>query len=177
MRQEVQERLRHHQTFGFSVEPLHPPSEYLRKRSRSAVAAVNPIQRDHNHFEVRLKAPLDDHGGRIVHHQVNHLKENIRRAESAKPRRRVNFSHPKVDNHRGHFFELDRSGLVPKYVLQAKFGRVPQYLHERKKEAELRAQEEQERIRRSSPKPKLISEAERAELLRVRGKDTISGTY
>lgn len=163
VREEVQNRLMDHRTFGFPQEPLHPPSDFLRKRTRSAFARPPP---DHNHFEVRLKAPLDHLGGKIVHNQVNHLRENIRRAESAKPRRPATSSgHLRCDTKKGDFFPLDRSGLVPKYVLQPKFGRVPKYLEQRKREAEERLQQEQERIQENQKGPKLISEAERLELL------------
>lgn len=62
---------------------------------------------------------------------------------------------------------MERSGLVPKYVLQPKFGQVPKYILERKKEAELRAQQEQERILDQEKGPKLISDSERLQLLMV----------
>lgn len=163
VRQEVHNRLKHHQTFGFPVEPLHPPTDFLRKRSRSASAAAFKHRPDHNHFEVRLKAPLDHLGGKIVHHNVNHLRENIKRAESAKPRRRPGTC--SCDTRRGDFFPVEQSGLVPKYVLQTKFGRVPKYIEERKKDAEMRAKQEQERMRESQRGPKLISEQERLEML------------
>lgn len=158
-----------HQTFGYPIEPLHPPKDFLRKRSRSASVTANKPNRDHNHFEVRLKAPLDHLGGTIIHHQINHLKENIRRAESAKPRRPSTCAGhtTRCDNHRGDVRPLERSGLVPKYVLKPKFGQVPKYILERKKEAELRAQKEQERILELEKGPKLISESERLQLLRV----------
>lgn len=148
------------------MEPLHPPTDFLRKRSRSA-STVPKHHRDHNHFDVRLKAPLDHMGGKIVHHQVNHLKENIRRVESAKPRRpKTSGVHLQCDTHRGHFIPLERSGLVPKYVLQPKFGHVPKYIMERKREAELRAKEEQLKMQENEKGPKLVSESERLEMLR-----------
>lgn len=157
VRQEVKDRLQPHQTFGYVVEPLHPPSDFLRKRSKSAhpTSSLNhrPLEH-HNHFEVRLKAPLEDWGGKIVHNNVNHLKKNIRRAQTA--------------THRGDFSELETSGLIPKYALLPKFGKVPKYIIERKKEEELRKKEQEERMRKSSPGPKIIPEAERLKILQVR---------
>lgn len=159
----MQSRLKDHRTFGYPEEPLHAPSDFLRKRSRSA--SVFPrCQREQ--VRLTLKAPLDHLGGKIVHHQVNHLIENIQRVDSIKPRRPATCSgHSRCDTIRGDFFPLDRSGLVPKYVLKPKFGKVPQYIVERKREAQLRTQQEQERMRESEKGPKLISEGERQELL------------
>lgn len=63
-------------------------------------------------------------------------------------------------------FHLERSGLVPNYVLRTNFGRVPKYILERKREAERKAQQDRERMRECQKGPKLMSEEERQDLLK-----------
>lgn len=76
-----------------------------------------------------------------------------------------------VDSNRGDAHDLKKSGLMPTYVYQANFGKLPKYLIKRIRDAALQEEMFRDAQVRKQPLCRYVTQEERAELLGVRRDD------
>lgn len=155
-----------HKTFGYPEVLLNPPDEFLKKYARNSRTTGNRRDHHHHHY-VHLKAALPHEYALILHQNINHISKNVSEVTKNAVARRRPTSSCFVDSKRGDFFDLEKSGLMPKYVFQDKFGKTPNYIQKRKDSAnKLKMQKETEAELHSS-RIRIISERERNEILMV----------
>lgn len=72
-----------------------------------------------------------------------------------------------VDTKSGDLFDVNKSGLVPKYMLEGTFGKVPEYIQRRKSVAQQRAKARFQAVDEQYQQQRFISDKERNEILTV----------
>ncbi|XP_055626563.1 enkurin-like [Toxorhynchites rutilus septentrionalis] len=155
-----------HRTMGYAKTPLQKPDEFLKKncgvRYRATKSA--PVRLCTGH---RPPVPKKDETGcanqQATTKSVNFKVENIKKVVNTSPRKvRPRYA----DTRKGDYHDLEKSGLMPVYKCQPKYGKIPQYLQRRKKELDA---QKQHLVAKSSEQKQdclAISQEERLELLK-----------
>ncbi|XP_040157326.1 enkurin [Anopheles arabiensis] len=163
VRQETKSCKDAHRTMGFSKIPLPGPGDFLRKncgpRHRATKSA--PVRLCTGH-KPPIPKPHEPSPCQVLK-VVDFRKENIKKVVAANPKK----PRPRyADTRKGDFHDLEKSGLMPIYMCQPKFGKVPQYLTRRKKD--LAAQKDRliEDRAQQQPRCSYILQEERVELLK-----------
>jgi len=152
-------------TMGHLKTPLNAPTDFLKKRTRTGTPP-NAVQASPFRYPTDRKPEVPGHvvGSSNVPSDKNFITNNAVTNIRSVPRRAI----PKyVDTPSGNSRELIPSGLYPKYSQKTNYGKVPEYIVQRKKEAS-EAQREydayiQERMRQGSMKR--MPDAERTKIL------------
>lgn len=139
-------------TMGHAKTPLNPPTAFLKKRDRTGTP---PIPTPNFKYGGEKKPEVPGHITKTVSvgSGKNFITGNAVANIRSVPRRAI----PKyVDTPSGNSRELIPSGLYPKHLQKKNYGKVPEYIVQRKKEA-VEAQREynayiQERMRAGSMK-------------------------
>lgn len=157
---EISEKRDYHRTMGYADVPLDPPDNFLKV---GCGIRPDPVPKDHvcprRHLDP-IPKPQPKRAQSAP--SPNFKLQNIRSVVKAHPRRP---SARYVDTRKGDFHEVHGSGMLPTYIYQSKFGKVPNYLLRRIKE--ISAEEEkarQEEIKRQ-PKCRFVTRDERNEIL------------
>lgn len=164
VRQEIEERKCSHRTMGFAHIPLDSPQRFLK--SGAGIRLKHPK----NHVCYRREQPPIPEPNKVqrpcqsASTNKNFKLVNIRSVQTAKVRKpSAHF----VDTKNGDCQALIRSGMVPFYVNQPKFGEIPAYLKRRKNELEMKIERAREDEIRQQPKCQFITQRDRNDLLRV----------
>ncbi|XP_075231700.1 enkurin-like [Lycorma delicatula] len=160
------EKLSHkkcHQTMGYAQIKLNPPSCYLKKKTR---IVRRPHVEDKKPINLEPKPPVPSFKIKPKKNdkasEKNFRKQNIIHMIKSTPKKPTPAL---VDTPYGNKQKLKPSGLLPNFIFKEGFGKVPNYLLIRKKEAEDiedRIKEKESKIR---PPLRYITEDERQELL------------
>jgi len=139
-------------TMGYAKTPLNAPNDFLKKNSPPDNALTGP---SFKYPTAERRPPVPSHK---VEYKPNYSQKNfinknavdVIKAPAKKPIPKY------VDTRGGHKSELVPSGLYPKYSQKEDYGKVPEYLIEKRRQEE-EAQREynayiQERMRQGSMK-------------------------
>lgn len=167
----------HHQTMGFANTNLNPPSKFLK--AGGGVHRKIPTIKEKCHHKKSAGNSIPKGGGGGGSGAGEGGAGGCGGGSGGGgcggggDGNMVNLPPPRrpppryVDRRFGDFHDLKRSGLMPSYVYQAKFGKLPAYLIKRIRDAA--AQEElfrDEQVRKQ-PLCRYVTQEERAELLGV----------
>lgn len=176
-----------HKTMGYAEVPLDPPDKFLKRGG--GIKAKRPVK-DHVCFHKNLPA-LPKQGGNKEKNAAGDDGNAVAEqglvddggdgcggggadggaAGSAtgrqKPLRTIRIRPRYVDSNRGDTHDLKRSGLMPTYVYQADFGKLPKYLIKRIRDAALQEEMFRDAQVRKQPLCRYVTQEERAELLGV----------
>ncbi|XP_053686786.1 enkurin [Sabethes cyaneus] len=153
-----------HRTMGYAKIPLQKPNEFLKKncgiRYRATKSAPVRLCADH-------KPPVPKKEDLTTNQQlmkcVDFKVENVKKVVASSPKK----MRPRyADTRKGDFHDLEKSGLMPVYKCQPKYGKVPKYLERRKKDLEAQKQRMAEKMGEQVPDGFLVSQEERLELLK-----------
>lgn len=147
VRDEVKNVKKDHRTMGYAKEPVPRPNEFLKAHEKEFKLPEPPqtnlkvaVRQDDKKKE---PVPANNSAERPllgIKTSKNYVSQNAIDAIMAVPKKpERNF----VDTRYGSKFSLDPSGLVPVYVRKKDFGRVPEYIVDRKDES-VRARQEYE---------------------------------
>lgn len=154
-----------HRTMGFAKIPLQKPDEFLKKncgiRFRATKSA--PVRLCVTHKPPVPKKEELAASQQQVMKCVDFKVENIKKVVCSNPKKvRPRYA----DTRKGDFHDLEKSGLVPVYMCQPKYGKVPEYLHRRKKDLEAQKQRLMDKMAEQKSACAAISQEERLELLK-----------
>lgn len=165
---------------GYAEVPLNPPNKFLK---RGGGVKLKPPKNDHVCYHKNLP-PLPKFGGKKdkegddeqpeaadnndTNDQVNNVdcggdgggaKGTTHKTVRKLPRY--------VDSRTGDTHDLKPSGLMPTYVYQENYGKLPKYLIKRIHEAALQEEHFRDAQVRRQPLCRYVTQEERAELLGV----------
>ncbi|XP_055610110.1 enkurin-like [Uranotaenia lowii] len=156
-----------HRTMGYAKVPQPNPEEFLKKnggvRYRATKSAPVRLCSDACKPPVPKKNELEC-GRQQVVKIVDHKMENIKKATSAGPKQQRPPRY--ADTRKGDFHDLKKSGLVPVYMCQPKYGKIPCYLERRKRELEIQKQAMKCAVPEEKSSCKMVTQEERLELLK-----------
>lgn len=152
---------------GYAEVPLDSPEKFLK--IGGGVHAKRP-KKDHVCYQ-KVLPPIpkqdkkkDDKKGESKDNAKDFKKNNIEAAVKSAPVRQL----PRyVDTKNGDFHDLKKSGLMPLYVYQPKFGKLPKYLIKRIRDAAAQEELFRDEEVRKQPLCRYVTQEERAELLGV----------
>merc|ERR1719427_2570991 len=129
---------------GYAKTPLNPPTDYLKKTS-----PPGPSGATFKYSTAERRPPVPSHK---VEHKPNYTQKNfinknavdVIKAPAKKPIPKY------VDTRGGHKSELIPSGLYPKFSQKEDYGKVPEYLIEKRRLEEEAQQEYNARSRKRS---------------------------
>lgn len=145
---------------GYAEVPLNRPDEFTKINSR--IFPLRPVTDRHR---CKPKPPVPTAiTFRKSTADVNFRVKNIRTAVTANPHRPL----PRyVDTRNGDFHDLKKSGLVPKYIHQPQFGKIPKYLAKRIYDTNMQEEMYRKEQIRQQPLCRFITQPERTALLEV----------
>lgn len=145
---------------GYAEVPLNGPDEFTKMNSR--ICPPRPVTDRHR---CKPKPPIPTPiACRKSPDNVNFRVKNIRSAVTANPSRPL----PRyVDSRNGDFHDLKMSGLVPKYIHQPQFGKIPKYLAKRIYDTNMQEEMHRKEQIRQQPLCRFITQPERTALLEV----------
>ncbi|XP_058460406.1 enkurin [Malaya genurostris] len=154
-----------HRTMGFAKIPLQKPNEFLKKncgvRFRATKSA--PVRLCASHKPPVPKKDELAATNQQVMKNVDFKVENIKKVVTSSPKKvRPRYA----DTRKGDFHDLEKSGLMPVYKCQPKYGKVPKYLQRRKKDLETEKQRIYEKLVDKTPTCVAVPADERLELLK-----------
>lgn len=154
---------------GYAEVPLNGPDEFTKINSR--IFPPRPVTDRHR---CKPKPPIPTPiTPRKSTANVNFRVKNIRTAVTANPNRPL----PRyVDTRHGDFHDLKKSGLVPKYIHQPQFGKIPKYLAKRIYDANMQEEMYRKEQIRQQPLCRFITQPERTALLEVNDNTRINVT-
>lgn len=150
-----------HRTMGYAEIPLNSTKDFLLKNG----GPKPPRPKTGFHCNSKKpQVPKRSETAEIRHNEKNWKEENIKRVVSAAPRQTL----PRyVDTKKGDFHDLKSSGLMPVYIYQEKYGKLPKYLVKRMKDLRNLREMYKEEDARKQPLCRYITQEERTELLGV----------
>lgn len=169
-----------HATMGYAEVPLDRPEQYLRRGG--GVKPRRPTVQPRSCAKQKLLPPLPKTGGDTgnkANGPTNSApnaccpaaNDGGNRATTAAKRaiaqRTVLFRPRYVDTKHGDSHDLKQSGLQPMYVYQPTFGKLPNYLIKRIRDAALSEEMFRDAQVRKQPLCRYVTQEERAELLGV----------
>jgi len=147
---------------GYAEVRLCYPDNYLKKDG-GIRAKVPP--KEHTCLRMNIPPiPKRNSDNKKQKKDINFKIENIKKIIHQTPRR------PKpryADTKNGDFHDLEKSGLMPIYIYQPKFGKLPSYLIKRIRDAAIQQEMREDDAARKQPLCRYITQEERAELLGV----------
>lgn len=145
---------------GWAEVPLNGPDEFTKMHSR--ITPPRPVTDRHR---CKPKPPIPEPiTYRTGTANINFRAKNIRSAVTAHPNRPL----PRyVDTRNGDFHDLKKSGLVPKYIHQPQFGKIPKYLAKRIYDTNMQEEMYRKEQIRQQPLCRFITQPERTALLEV----------
>ncbi|XP_058832976.1 enkurin [Topomyia yanbarensis] len=154
-----------HRTMGYAKIPQQKPDEFLKKncgvRFRATKSA--PVRMCTGHKPPVPKKNELAQSNQQVMKCVDFKVENIKKVVATSPKKiRPRYA----DTRKGDFHDLEKSGLMPVYRCQPKYGKVPEYLQRRKKDLEAQKQCMAATINNKVPSCVAVSQEERLELLK-----------
>lgn len=170
-----------HRTMGYAVVPLDSPDKFLKRgggfKPKPAVKdhvcirrPLPPINKrktdkkdetDGGEENVEVDAPTDGARCNALDDADSRQKSKATSASVAAVRPRF------VDTIRGDVQDLRNSGMMPTYVYQKNFGKLPKYLIKRIRDAALQAEMFRDSQVRKQPLCRYVTQEERGELLGV----------
>lgn len=168
VREERKAVLDDHRTMGYAQTPQACPKHFLKKGCGTH-CCVPPSPRrcllEKRRPPIPNRARSCDGQREKSDANRNFRLENIKRVVSAAP----NCPKPRYcDTRYGDFHDLQKSGLVPIYLLQQKFGKCPGYIVKRRQMEAKREQKAKDEAIEKQPKCRFISFEEREKILGVR---------
>lgn len=165
-----------HATMGYAQVPLDQPDQYLR--CGGGVKPMRPAAQHRSCAKLEQLPPLPNTAGDAVDRATVKTKhacgpvtnDSNRRDDNGKVAsgKRAVFYRPRfVDTKHGATHDLKYSGLQPVYVYQPTFGKLPNYLIKRIRDAALRDEMVRDAQVRKQPLCRYVTQEERAELLGV----------
>ncbi|EDS42486.1 conserved hypothetical protein [Culex quinquefasciatus] len=156
-----------HRTMGYAKVPTQKPDEFLKKncgvRYRATKSAPVRLCGPANHKPPVPKKDEVAKATAITPKCVDFKVENIRKVVNTSPKKvRSRYA----DTRKGDFHDLEKSGLLPVYKCQPKYGKVPGYLERRKKDLEAASKRTVEQSADEKARCEAISQEERLELLK-----------
>lgn len=151
-----------HRTMGYAEIPLSSPKNYLKI---GGGVHANRGEKDHV-CVTRQMPPIPKFNNNMEQKKSdkNFTKENIKIVTSAEPNRPL----PRfVDTRNGDFHDLRKSGLMPVYIYQPKFGKLPKYLIKRIRDVAAQEQFFRDEESRKQPLCRYVTQEERMELIGV----------
>lgn len=150
-----------HRTMGFNAVPLKKTDEFLRKGSGVRYSVEKKVHT----CPCKKKEPVPKKTSEEPQKSNKNFKtENIKRVVSAAPKK---FTPRFTDTRHGVLHDLKRSGLMPVYIYQPKFGKLPPYLIKRMREMQILQEQLKDVETQEKPLCRYITQEERAELLGV----------
>ncbi|KAJ6638845.1 Organic cation transporter protein [Pseudolycoriella hygida] len=148
----------HHKTMGYAEVPLNAPDEFTKRNSR-----IFPPRPHTDRHRCKPKPPIPTAiTFRKSTANVNFRVKNIRSAVTTNPNRPL----PRyVDTRNGDFHDLKKSGLVPKYIHQPQYGKIPKYLAKRIYNANMDEEMYRKEQIREQPLCRFVTQPERTALL------------
>ena len=147
-------------TMGYPEVPLDPPHKYLKIGGGIHVKA-KPTKRQ---CTAAPRPPIPKKIEVNKPESKDFKKKNASAVIKSAPVRKM----PRfVDTKNGDFHDLKKSGLVPMYIYQPKFGNLPKYLIRRIRDAAKQEENLRDQEVRQQPLCRYVTQEERAELLGV----------
>lgn len=155
-----------HRTFGYAEHPQTCPKHFLRKGcGPHCTVPPSPRQCLLNGRKPPIPKRTCNCVGPCVEQPCRNFRlENVKRVVSLVP----NCPKPRFcDTRHGDFHDLQKSGLVPFYVLQEKFGKCPGYIVKRRQMAAKKEEKAKEEAMEKQTKCRFIMAEEREKILGV----------
>lgn len=151
----------HHKTMGYAEVPLQLPQDYLKIGGGHH---SKRIEKDHKCYR-RIMPPIPKRQDLKAAETKNFKTANIETISKMTPKR----TEPRyVDTKKGDYHDLRKSGLMPAYIYQPKFGKLPKYLINRIREVGRQEEMYRDEVAGSNqPLCRYVTQEERAELLGV----------
>lgn len=148
-------------TMGYPEVQLQPPENYLKINGG---VQRNRVAKDHECIR-REMPPIPKKNDAKKPEIKNFKAVNIKNVCNMMPKRTA----PRfVDTKTGDFHDLRKSGLMPAYIYQPKFGKLPTYLINRIREAGRQEEMYRDQVAGSNqPLCRYVTQEERSELLGV----------
>ncbi|XP_071043383.1 enkurin-like [Parasteatoda tepidariorum] len=152
---------------GYSNLSLNSPNDYLRKRSsesrKDANKSVNCLCRMRNCKERSAPKAKESLEALPEVCQRDFRTENfldVLKRPPTTPARRS------VDNRKGDSFDLETSGLVPKYTFKEDYGKTPTYIKKIEENLDVSRKEFLMSLNCVEPEPQILSMEEKEKILR-----------